>query len=796
MDLIDTLVGPLVRSALTWLSRRQLPQTTGTVVVDGLQAPVDILRDRWGVPHIYAANTPDAMFAQGFVHAQERLWQMDFQRRLVAGRLAEVLGREALPADRWLRTLGMRRVAEQEVDLLGDTIRAYLAAYVAGINAWIERRRLPVEFTLLRYEPEPWQIADSLSWIKMMSWTLSVNWEAEILRAQLIDRLGPERAAELEPRSADDRPCIVPPGEPLCSVGDAGIGRAGAARSFTGPPADAGLGSNNWVLSGSRTTTGMPLLANDMHLSLSAPAIWYENHVASDELNITGITFPGIPGVIVGHNGSVAWGFTNGFPDVQDLYIEHIRRLEDGRVQAEFEGGWCDAEVLHEQIHVKDGDTVTEEVIVTRHGPIINNLAPDFAGEQPLALRWVSLEPDRMIEALRAMVRARNCVEFREALRFWTAPTQNVVYADTQGNIAYSFPGRVPVRARGDGRVPVPGWTGDYEWTGYIPFEELPHLFNPSQGYVATANNRAVGPDYPYSLGSDHCSNDRANRIVELIEAKDRIDVPYIQRMQFDQVLPAARIVAQLVGRLVPDDEDTATVVEMMRDWDGELAADSPAAAVYGVFVRRASLLMLEGKLGDLAVRYVGKGPTPLLAEGSIFGQRVTEWLNDVLDEPDSPWFDLGQAEDRDRCLKVALRETIEFLKQELGGRPEAWSWGQLHRLTFGHALGRVGLLGRVLNRGPYPVGGDRRTIWATGGSFHNLESEAVVGPPYRFIADLGDLRNSLGVLAPGQSGHPGSAHYDDQIGDWFTQGYHPILYAREDVEQAVEAKLRLEPPD
>jgi penicillin amidase len=795
MALIDTLLAPLVGATLTWLSERRLPETTGTVVVEGLQAPVEILRDAWGVPHIYAANTPDALFGQGFVHAQERLWQMEFQRRLVAGRLAEVLGSEALPVDRWMRTLGMRRVAEQEVGFLGDSIRTYLVAFVAGINAWIERRRLPVEFTLLRYEPEPWGMADSLSWIKMMSWTLSVNWEAEILRTQLVDRLGPECAAELEPRCAGDQPCIVPPGEPLCSIGDAGIRRADAARTFTGPPADSGLGSNNWVLSGSRTTTGKPLLANDTHLSLSAPAIWYENHVVSDELDITGITFPGIPGVVIGHNGHVAWGFTNGFPDVQDLYIERIRRLDGGRVQVEFEGEWHDAEVRREQIRVRDADPVTEEVITTRHGPIINNLAPDFSGEQPLALRWVSLEPDRMIEALEAMAQARDCEEFREALRFWSAPTQNIVYADTQGNIAYSFPGKVPIRARGDGRVPVPGWTGEYEWTGYVPFEELPHLYNPSQGYLATANNRVVGPDYPHYLGIDHCTGDRAQRIIELIEAKDRIDVPYIQRMQFDQVLPAARIVARYVGQLVADDADMATVVEVMRDWDGALAADSPAAAIYEVFVRRVSLLMLEGRLGDLAARYTGKGPTSVLAEGSIFGQRVTEWLQDVLADPNSYWFDLGDGEDRDRCLKVALRETIEFLKQELGSHPEGWSWGQLHRLTFRHTLGGARPLDQVFNRGPYPVGGDGGTIWATGGSFHNLKSEAIVGPPYRFIADLGDLRNSLGVLVPGQSGHPGSPHYDDQIEDWFTQGYHPILYAREDVEKALEGKLRLEPP-
>ncbi len=792
MSILYAVLGPILQTLLTGISRRRLPQVDGTLRLPGLDAPVEVIRDRWGIPHIYAETTHDLMFAQGFVHAQDRLWQMDFQRRLVAGRLSEVMGAQTVPVDRWLRILGMRRVAEQEITLINADVRASLEAYAAGVNARIARGRLPVEFTLLRYQPEPWRAADTLSWIKMMSWMLSVNWETEILRAQLIARLGPERAAELEPDYFDHWPRIVPPGVDYSAIGGAALERTEAARPLTGPRS--GLGSNNWVLSGARTSTGKPLLANDMHLGMTLPCVWYENHLVGDGLNVTGIIFPGIPGVISGHNGHVAWGFTNGFPDVQDLYMERLRHTDDGRVQYEYRGEWLDADVIREQIRVKGGETVVEKVVVTRHGPIINSLAPDLAGEQPLALRWTSLEPDTMVEGVLAMSRARNCVEFREALRHWTTPIQNTVYADTEGNIAYSFPGKVPIRAKGDGQVPVPGWTGEYEWTGYVPFEDLPHLYNPSQGYIATANNRVTDQDYPYYIGREYCTGDRVQRIVELIEAQEKIDIAYIKRMHLDQISPAARVVAQYLGQLDVDDAELSAVVEIMRDWDGELAADSPAAAVHEVFVRRMIRLTLSDKLGDLTARYAGQGPTPLLMEGSLFGERSWEWLQKQLANPNSDWFDLGHGETRDDCMRLALRETVNFLKTKLGPEIGDWAWGKLHTLTYGHTLGSVRPLDQVFNRGPYPLGGDATTVWASGTSQHDLNTEGVVGPPFRFIADLGDLRNSLGLLTPGQSGQPGSEHYDDQVEAWFNGEYHPMLYAREDVEREAETTLRLEP--
>jgi len=777
-----------------WLLRRPLAQTQGTLHFQGLQDKVEILRDRWGVPHIYARNTHDLMFAQGYVHAQDRLWQMESWRRTVAGRLSEIMGQQTVPVDRWLRTLGMRRVAEQEATTVEGEVRADLEAYAAGVSARIAQGRLPIEFSLLRYQPEPWTVVDTLSWIKMMSWGLSVNWESEILRAQLISRVGPERAAELDPDYADQSPLTMPHGLDYRAIGSSALDRAEEARQFTGPPSHAGIGSNNWVIAGSRTATGDPLLANDMHLPMTLPSIWYENHLVCDELNITGITFPGIPYIVSGHNGHVAWGFTNGFPDVQDLYMERLERTSDGRVQYEFQGEWLDAEVIQEEIKVKGAEPVVEEVIITHHGPIINCLAPDFSGEEPLALRWTSLEPDTMLSSLHSMVRARNCLEFRESLRLWAAPIQNTVYADIEGNIAYSYPGKVPIRAKGDGRVPVPGWSGEYEWTGYVPFEELPHLYNPPQGYIATANNQVVDSDYPHFLGREFALADRVQRIIDLIEAQPRVDAAWIKRMHTDLISPSARLVAGYLSQLDARDPELVPITEMMHQWDGELAADSPAAAVYQVFVRRMIYVALSDKLGDLTVRYAGKGPTPMLAEGSMFGGRAQAWLQNVLAEPESPWFDLGNGETRDDVMRLALRETVDFLKAELGPEPVDWTWGKLHTLTYSHMLGAVRPLDKLFNRGPYPLPGDATTVWATGASRHDLGCETIIGPPFRFIADLGDLRNCQGLLVPGQSGQPGSKHYDDQINPWFAGECHPMLYAREDVEREAQAKLQLLP--
>ena len=782
MPILQSFLGSLLRPALTLLSKTRLPQTQGSLRLKGLHAPVEVLRDDLGIPHIFANNTRDVLFAQGFIHAQDRLWQMDFNRRLVQGRLAELLGENALGYDRAMRTLGLRQVAEQEALLMQEQYRQDIQAYCNGVNACIAQNRLPVEFTVLGYRPEPWQIADSLGYNKLMSWTLSANWESEVVRARLIKHIGAEKAAELELEASDTAGLVL----------DA-IGRTTLPqdpRSFSGPGPLDGVGSNNWVISGQRSLSGHPIFANDMHLVLYTPAIWYENHLNGGDLNLNGVSLPGVPLIIAGHNGYVAWGYTNGFSDVQDLYEEHLRKTGDGQVEYEYQGAWIAAEVRHETIRIRGSKPFIEEVVKTRHGPIINQaLLGGYQHEAPLALRWTTLEPESTVKAVFKMNCATNCQEFHEALRDWSGPIQNTVYADTQGNIVYDLPGRIPIRARGDGSVPVPGWNGEYEWSGTIPFDELPHIVNPSQGYVVTANNQVVASNYPYFLSRDYVSDDRARRIAELITAQEKLDVPAIQHMQFDQVSTHARLLAGLVGNLSGVEESQKEVVALMKAWDGNLAANNPAASVYEVLVRKILALIIDHKLGDLGPIFRGKGPNP-----GLWGMHSWEWLARLLANPGSAWWDLGGGEQRDDVLKLALKETLVFLQAELGARPDSWAWGKLHKLTFRHILGRQPILAPTFNRGPYPIGGDGNTIWATFTTEFDLSHNYVGGPPFRFIADLGDLAHARGLLAPGQSGHIASPHYADGIPAWFNQGYHIMLYHRQEIETAAKERLDLIP--
>lgn len=791
---IGAMVAGAVGGLYAGTVRRPLPRRSGRVHVPGMADDVEVVVDTWGVPHVYASSLTDAVRAQGYLHAQDRLWQLEINRRVVAGRLAEVVGEVALPLDRWMRTLSLRHIAEQEPALLRPETLALLTAYADGVNARIGEGRLPVEFTLLRHRPEPWSVVDSISWVKMMALTLSVNWESEIVRARIIDAVGPDLAAELEPEYAQGMPFVVADGVDFSCIGESALARSAAAEQISGPVAVDGLGSNNWVVHGSRTASGKPLLANDMHLGLTVPAIWYENHLVTPEFQVTGVSFPGLPGVVSGHNGHVAWGYTNGFADVQDLYVEHLRRDGD-RIEYEFAGHWHAADVRSETIRVKGGVSEVEQVVTTRHGPVINSLAPDHAGEQPLSLKWTAHEPNAMVEVMFDMNRAQSCAQMRDVLRGWHTPVQNVVYADVHGTIAHSYPGRIPVRAAGDGRTPVPGWTGEYEWTGFIPYEDLPHQQNPASGFLATANNRVVDDRYPYWLGADFVTGNRALRIVEMLEQSESADVASFRAMQLDQVSPSARLTATALRGLAAEDPAVDEALRMMADWDGTLGSDSPQAAIYAVLSTTLARQLLRPHLGDVTELYTGKGITPVLAETSILGERCREWLDATLDDASSHWWSSDDGATRESQIVAAMTETVAELTRRFGADPVRWRWGRLHSLTLRHVLGSQAPLDRVLNRGPYPMGGDGDTIWNAQVARHDPTADAVmVGPPFRFIADLADLGQSRGQLMPGQSGQVGSPHYADGIGPWLRGDYHPMVTDRTAVDGNAEARFTLVP--
>ncbi|GER89220.1 peptidase S45 [Dictyobacter vulcani] len=630
------------------VTHRQLSSKNGTFQLDGLHEAVEVVTDPYGVPHIYAANEDDLYFAQGYVHAQDRLWQMDLHRRIGAGRLSEILGPMTLEVDRFSRRLGMHRAAVADTATLPDHDRHILEAYARGVNSFIthHKNKLSVEFTILGYQPEPWQPSDTLQWGKVQAWSLNGNWETELIRARIISKIGPERAVKLEAGYDPQHPLIIPPGVAYQGINLGLLEQYEQLQTLSGFSIMGG--SNNWVVDGTMTESGAPLLCNDPHLGQAAPSIWYECHLIAGDLDVTGASFPGAPGVIIGHNQHIAWGVTNAVSDVQDLYVEKFNP-ENPR-QYEFRGQWAEAEVIREEILVKGNEQpVVEEVRVTRHGPIITHLpaisqAQTTEGELtelPLALRWTSLEAGTLLTAVRQINRASNWQEFQHALRSWDTPAQNFVYADNAGNIGYTMAGNIPIRAKGQSIVPVPGWSGEYEWTGRIPFEELPRTYNPDQHFLVTANHRVVNDDYPYYITHEWLNGYRAQRIQDLLTSKKKLTVADMAEIQHDQYcLPAAEIVPYIL-QIEPANAMARAAQEILQTWDYQLRPDSIGASLYSTFVRKLERLVLDAVLGDdedLLHNYLGKSISALGTLNGYAG-RTRPLLLRLLREQQDSWF-------------------------------------------------------------------------------------------------------------------------------------------------------------
>ena len=764
--------------------RRSFPAINGTIQVQGLKSRVEIYRDRWGIPHIYADSIEDLFFAQGYVHAQDRLWQMEFHRRIASGTLSEVLGEATLEADRFLRTIGLRRAAEADLALLDDETRLILESYARGVNAFIEAHqdRLPLEFTILGFKPAPWTPLDSLSWGRVMSWDLGGNWETELLRARLIQKLGPELTQELIPPYPEEGPFIIPPE----AKSYAGL----FSPPFTSPylplflSISLGLGSNNWVIDGTKSATGSPLLANDPHLGIQMPSIWYEVHLVGGGFNVIGVSFPGVPGVIIGHNEHIAWGVTNVGPDVQDLYIERINPNNPN--QYEYKGKWEEMEVIREEIRVKGREEPEVlEVRLTRHGPLINEVVEGL--EQPLAFKWTALEGNQLFRSVILLNRARNWEEFREALRYWAVPSQNFVYADVEGNIGYQMPGRIPIRAKGQGLVPVPGWTGEYEWEGYIPFEELPYVYNPPTHYIVTANNKVVPDDYPYFISYEWAPPFRAQRILDLITAKEKLSIEDFREIQADTYSILGRRLAEYILQLEPEGWLEERTMRQVRMWDFRNEVKSPGAAIIEVFYLKLVENTFADELGDeLFADYLKAG------EGTFHSMALARMLED----PHNRWFDdvnTPQRETRDDVVKESFAEAIDFLGDQFGDEPRGWLWRRLHTAIFDHPLGSVRPLNLIFNRGPIATRGSGSTVNASGFDFSEPFATQVV-VSYRQIVDLGDLANSVSMHTTGQSGQPFHKHYADMIKPWQAVDYHPMLFEKESIAANKEGLLVLTP--
>jgi len=769
--------------------RRPLPRISGTLRVEGLQASVEVIRDRWGIPHITAQNEHDLFMAQGYVHAQDRLWQMEQNRRVMHGRLAEAVGEIALPADRFSRAIGFRRAAEAEVATLLDEVVAPLQAYADGVNAFIADHRgaLPLEFALLRLQPEPWTVLDTVGWGKVMAWSLSCNWESELLRWDLARKLEPDQATALEVGYNPANPTVVKDteGDGKDDVATQLLSAYQEARLFLAPGAG-DVGSNNWTLAPAKSSTGRPILCNDPHLAPGMPSIWYENHLQCPTLHATGVSFAGVPGVIIGHNDRIAWGVTNAFPDVQDFYVERFDPQNPNR--CEFQGQWEEAQVVREEIRVKGRDEPEVlEVRVTRHGPVVSDVLAPEAGV-PLALRWTAHDPGDLVMGVLAVDRAGDWAEFQEALRHWPAPSQNFVYADVEGHIGFIMPGQIPIRARGDGLLPVPGWDGDHEWTGFIPFEELPRLHDPADGLIVTANNRVVGPDYPHFISAEWSAGYRARRIEEALRGQDHISPADCQALHMDFTCLPADDLLPFLADLSPTDPTGQRALEVLREWDRQATPDSVGASVYEALVihlLRQTFAPALG-VGEHLDHFLGIARMPLFPIAS-FGGRAWETLMAAL---------RGETDVVTPDLPGAFAAAVAALRDSLGPNMDAWQWGQLHQVSFDHAMKDVPVIGRLLSRGPYPVGGDGQTLHQANFAVRWPVGPVTVSVSYRQVIDVGAWENSVSVNTTGQCGILGSRHYADQIPLWREGRYHPMLWRREDIEREAEGVLILEPPE
>jgi penicillin amidase len=788
-----TALADVFAPAVRLLAARAMPRIRGEARLAGLGKRVEVRRDRWGVPHIYAETMLDALRAQGFVHAQDRLFQMELARRIAAGRLAERFGPIAVGTDRLARTLGFRRVAAREWELAEGWLRDALTAYCEGVNALMAGAggRLGAEFKLLGFAPEPWTPLDLLTFGKFQAWHLSHSWSAEITRAKLVAKVGAERAAELEPRHPGTQPCIVESGVRAGTLSLSPAMRAGLASPFAVPPHEGGVGSNSWALGPGKTSTGGALLANDMHLELKLPSIWYLCHlVANDGFAVTGTGIPGMPGILVGHNARIAWGATLGFCDQQDLYVERVRGKE-----WEFKGAWRPMKEHREEIRVSDGSTHVEMVLETEHGPLVGSALPGgtITGDgEALALCSVALRPGKTVQGFLGLDRAKDWPSFCEAVRSIGSPDLNLVYADVDGNFGYHLSGEIPIRAKGDGRVPVPGWSGDHEWTGFVPGDEMPQALNPKDGFVVTANNRVAPPEFSYHLGSAWMNGYRAQRITERLRALDKVGPTECRDMQMDvHSLAGEQLVARLAA-FEPKSDDARLAMRLLRAWNCELSTDSVGGAVFVVLSARLVHGVLDPLGEELKQAVLGVGANPVINPLTEWMGKAYETLLALLDQPRSEWF--AHAGGREAAIEKALVETVAVLREKCGRNPDGWQWGKMHRVYWQHAFTRNGVLSLLFDRGPYPIGGDTDTPHQTAYLPHEPYDNLSYAPSYRQIVDLAQLDRSLVMIPGGQSGHLGSPHYDDLIPLWRAGTFIPMLWSREAVERETSETLSLAP--
>ena len=824
-----------------WTVHRPFPQLNGEITVAGLEGSVEVVRDDLGIPQIYADSIDDLFFAEGYVHAQDRFYEMDVRRHITAGRLSEMFGDSQVETDKVIRTMGWRRVAEQEYEMLSAQTRQILEAYARGVNAYVADRsgpELSLEYSVLRlinseYSIEPWDPVDSVAWLKALAWDLGGNMGDEIQRSLAAAAVGVDQAEDIYPPYPyrRHRPIVVD-GEVVEGRFQQSLPRATAAATLPASPAlrsaqtafrrldtvlgpkGKGIGSNSWVVSGEKSITGKPLLANDPHLAPGIPSLWYQAglhcRTVSDECpyEVAGWTMAGMPGIFIGHNADIAWGFTNLGPDVMDLALEKV----DGRTY-ELDGRRLPLRTREEVIEVAGGEDVRFTVRSTANGPIMSDVlesttaagadAPAPApGQQAddqavpardsgyaVALKWTALTPRPTFDAFPLIARAKDWEDFRAAARFVTVPAQNLIYADTKGRIGYQAPGVIPIRKGYDGKWPFPGWSSQYSWNGQIPFEELPTITDPEEGYIVTANQAVIGKQYPYLLTDDWSYGARSQRIFDLIAEATKGGDPMTQEEMQDIQMDAHNELATfLVPRLQDIEVDDATrpAVALLDGWDYQQSVDSAPAAYFNAVWRQMVQRMFDDVLpSDLT-----------LVDG---GDRFWEATYRLWEQPDNAWWDdtsTPEVEDRDATVRASMQAAAAELSDTLGSDPQKWEWGDLHTLELtNQTLGNSGVapVEWLFNRGPYRVGGGESIVQATGWTPAD-GYEVTWVPSMRQVIDMADLDNSTWVNLTGASGHAFDATYRDQAEAWATGQQYPWAFSRQAVEASARDTLVLQP--
>ncbi len=759
--------------------RAAVPATSGTTAVKGLDGNIHIIRDRHGIPHVRATSTHDAFYGQGFATAQDRLWHMDYDRHKAYGRWSEFVGESGIEHDKQMRRFQIKASTKRDWEALNADTKAMFEAYANGVNAYIDSIIiLPIEYQMTGTTPEPWTVRDSLAVFKIRHILMGV-FEGKLWRAQLVNEFGAERAAEILSGYQPGHLVISPPGENYNGPVLDGLEELSNGLGTIDWLKDDDSGSNNWALSGSKTASGKPLIAGDPHRGLDTPNVYYQNQVACPDFDVIGLSFPGCPGFPhFGHNAAVAWCVTHAGADYQDLYVENMRPSGDG-LEYEFKGEWRDAEVRHETIEVRSGESVEIDVPVTHHGPVISQSAD---GTKAIAFRYTATTgPNLGYESLLDMLLAKNADEIDESMRQWVDPCNNFVFGDTQGNIGYLNRGQVPIRTIANAWLPVPGWTGEHEWEGSIPFEDLTRISNPDSGFFVTANNRIASEDYPYFIALDFAPEYRARRIHDRLTDMTGATVEDMAAVHSEIVSIPAQVYSEIIARTPPRNVLSAAAKDRMAGWDGSMHEDSVAATIYSAFrqrLHRQIINHLLGPLADQALVAGGRGAPGHVRQISTLLVTHAQSGDTSLLPPGSAW---------DTLIARAFADGVSDLSETLGDDMDTWVWGRVHQTHPTHPLSAAfPEMSEQLDPPSVPMGGDGDTPQA--GSYPASDPYNMTGMSVaRYVWDTADWDNSRWIVPLGSSGHAGSPHYADQTSTWADVALIPATYSWDTLESEAQ---------